>query len=40
MGAGHLDGIGVTTLGQQPLPLALTDPELLRDVGLGIGLIR
>jgi hypothetical protein len=40
VGAGNLDRIGVTALGKQPLPLGLTDPELLGDVGLGDGLIR
>ena len=40
VGAGNLDRVGITTLGKQPLPLGLTDPELLGDVGLGAGLIR
>ena len=40
VGAGHRDRIGVPTLGKQPLPLRLTDPELLGDFGLGVGLIR
>jgi hypothetical protein len=34
--AGDLDRIGVAALGKQPLPLGLTDPELLGDVGLGL----
>ena len=40
VGAGDLDRVGVAALGKQPLPLGLTDPELLGDVGLGVGLIR
>ena len=40
VGAGDLDRIGVAALGKQPLPLGLTDPELLGDIGLGVGLIR
>ena len=38
--AGNLDRVRLTALGKQPLPLGLTDPELLGDVGLGVGLIR
>ena len=40
VGAGNLDRVGLTALGKQPLPLGLTDPELLGDIGLGVGLIR
>ncbi len=39
-GCGHLDRVRFTALGEQPLALGLTDPELLGDVGLGVGLIR
>ena len=35
VGAGNLDRVGVAALGKQPLPLGLTDPELLGQVGLG-----
>ncbi|MBP1817730.1 hypothetical protein J3E61_001293 [Mycobacterium sp. OAE908] len=38
--AGDLDGVGLAALSEQPLPLGLTDPELLGDVGLEFGLIR
>ena len=34
VGARDLDRVGLTALGKQPLPLGLTDPELLGDVGL------
>ena len=40
VGAGDLDRVGLTALGEQPFPLGLTDPELLGDVGLEFGLIR
>ena len=40
VGASHLDRVRRTALGEQPLPLGLTDPELLGDVGRGVGLIR
>ena len=40
VGAGDLDRVGLTALGNKPFPLGLTDPELLGDVGLGVGLIR
>ena len=39
-GAGDLDRVGLAALGKKPFPLALTDPELLGDIGLGVGLIR
>ena len=29
VGAGHLDRVGIAALGEQTLPLGLTDPELL-----------
>lgn len=37
VGTRHLHGIRFTAFGEQPLPLALTDPELLGDVGLELG---
>ena len=41
VGAGHLDRIRVAALGEQPLALGLTNPELLGNVGfVGIGLLR
>jgi hypothetical protein len=40
VGAVNLDRVGLTTLGKQPFSLGLTDPELLGNIGLGVGLIR
>jgi hypothetical protein len=40
VGAGNLNGVRLAAVGKQPLPLALTDPELLGDIGLVVGLIR
>jgi hypothetical protein len=41
MGAPHLGRIRLAALGEEPLALGLTNPELLGDVGfVGIGLLR
>ena len=40
VGTGHLDGIRLTPLVEQPLALGLPDPELLGNVGLCVGRLR
>ena len=40
VGAGNLDRVGLAALAKQPFSFGLTDPELLGDIGLGVGLIR